>query len=334
MLKSCILYSLFWIGMLETVLAQDPRFSQYFASPLTLNPAYTGFFEGRFRLASNFRNQWLGVGDPFTTASIGFEGKFMSNQLYDDVWGGGVTAMYDRTAAGSYNSTYVSLSTAYHKQLDADGYQHLGLGFQGSFGSRVLDFNKISFNEQFASRGFDLSLPNGENFISRTAGYFDVNVGVLYNFHGERERYYLGSSLYHVSRPSISFLGNEEYVLPARYTVHGGASWLVGAYSELYVSGQYMQQGTAKETVMGLAYGHTVYPDDDGSVIYAGLWLRSKDALYPYLGYRWSDWQVGFSYDITTSPLGSAATRNRSYELSLVYTVPGKEKKRRFIPCY
>lgn len=242
--------------------------------------------------------------------------------------------MYDRTLTGAYNSTYVSLGTAYHKQLDPDGYQHLGLGFQGSMGTRILDFNKISFNEQFSSRGFDLSLPNGESFISRTATYVDANVGVMYNFIGERERYYAGASLYHVARPSISFLGNEKYVLPSRFTAHAGGSWLIGEHGELYVSGQYMQQGTSTEAVAGLAYGYTLNPGNDGGIMYAGMWLRAKDALYPYIGYRWADFHFGFSYDIITSPLGTAVTRNRSIELSMVYTVPGKGTRKRYIPCY
>ena len=35
--------------------AQDPHFSQFFASPLTLNPAFTGKFDGLFRVAGNYR---------------------------------------------------------------------------------------------------------------------------------------------------------------------------------------------------------------------------------------------------------------------------------------
>ena len=42
----------------ESVQAQDPAFSQFFASPLTLNPALTGKFNGTLRVAGNYRNQW------------------------------------------------------------------------------------------------------------------------------------------------------------------------------------------------------------------------------------------------------------------------------------
>ena len=41
-----------------TIRAQDPAFSQFFASPLTLNPALTGKFSGVVRVAGNYRDQW------------------------------------------------------------------------------------------------------------------------------------------------------------------------------------------------------------------------------------------------------------------------------------
>jgi len=37
--------------------AQDPHFSQFFASPLTINPANTGNFSGSLRAALNSRTQ-------------------------------------------------------------------------------------------------------------------------------------------------------------------------------------------------------------------------------------------------------------------------------------
>ena len=43
------------------VIAQDPHFSQFFASPLTLNPAFTGKFDGSWRLAANHRDQWPSI---------------------------------------------------------------------------------------------------------------------------------------------------------------------------------------------------------------------------------------------------------------------------------
>jgi hypothetical protein len=89
-MKRYILLILLLFPMLYSK-AQDPHFSQYFVSPLSLNPAYTGFFEGPHRLAINYRNQWLGAGEPFNTGTISFESRLLKGKLANkNVWGLGV----------------------------------------------------------------------------------------------------------------------------------------------------------------------------------------------------------------------------------------------------
>jgi len=314
--------------------AQDPQFSQYFSSPLSLNPAFTGYYDGTHRIASNFRNQWVGAGDPFTTASVSFDTRVMREKLNKNLLGIGVMAMTDRTASGSYNSNYVSLSTAYHQSLDEEGYQHLGVGFQGSIGTRILDYNKVSFNSQFASRGFDLTLPNNENFVTRRASYMDFNVGLMYNYLKDRNRFYIGTSYYHVNQPNMTFLGNDPYILPARFTVHSGASFLVGSQGELFLNGQYMSQGGFTNQVIGLAYGYSPQQSNEENVFYAGLFYRHKDAVYPYIGYLFNDLQIGVTYDVNTTNLQISNSRNKSFELSIIYHFFNQNELRRVMPWY
>jgi len=201
----------------------------------------------------------------------------------------------------TYNSQYASLSAAYHQGLDEEGFQHLAIGFQGSMGSRSLDYNRLPFNAQFSSRGFDLTLDNTENFVTRRSTYFDFNVGMMYNYLKDRNRFFFGASYYHVNQPTLTFLGNDPYVLPARLAIHSGASFLVGRQGELFLSGQYMSQGGVVNTTFGAAYGYSPFEMDDNRVMYAGLFYRHKDAVYPYIGFLFNDLQIGISYDINTS---------------------------------
>ena len=53
--------------------AQDPHFSQFFASPLTLNPAFTGKFDGQWRLAANHRDQWPSIPKAYVTTSASLD---------------------------------------------------------------------------------------------------------------------------------------------------------------------------------------------------------------------------------------------------------------------
>ena len=314
--------------------AQDPHYSQFFSSPLSLNPAFTGYYDGKHRLATNFRNQWLGAGDPFTTATLGFDTRLMADRMENNILGVGINLIADGTATGTYNSNYASLSAAYHQGLDLEGSQHLAIGFQGSMGNRVLDYNRLPFNAQFASRGFDISLDNTENFVTRRSTYYDFNFGMMYNYLRDRTRFYIGSSCYHVSQPKMTFLGNDPYVLPARITVHSGASFLVGQQGELFLSGQYMSQGGVSNSTIGAAYGYSPHEMDDNRVFYAGLFYRHKDAVYPYIGLLLNDVQIGMSYDVNTTGIQTSSKRNRSFELSVIYHFFDPNSLRRVMPWY
>ncbi|MFN5930178.1 MAG: type IX secretion system membrane protein PorP/SprF, partial [Sphingobacteriales bacterium] len=66
---------------LDFVQAQDPHFSQFFASPLTLNPANTGNFSGRLRVAGNYRNQWPDFGNAYITSTIAVDGSLFRKSI-------------------------------------------------------------------------------------------------------------------------------------------------------------------------------------------------------------------------------------------------------------
>ena len=67
----CCTISCMWM---KNAQAQDPHFSQYFASPMTLNPSLIGKDVADWRAAINFRTQWWGSGiSPYTTTTISLE---------------------------------------------------------------------------------------------------------------------------------------------------------------------------------------------------------------------------------------------------------------------
>src|ERR1041384_3856408 len=93
--------------------AQDPSFSQFFASPLNINPALTADINGKWRVISNYRNQWIGPSNPYTTGTISFDSKIFQNLASNYVdentrIGVGSMLMYDQSLAGGLKSTYAS----------------------------------------------------------------------------------------------------------------------------------------------------------------------------------------------------------------------------------
>src|SRR5215467_5893824 len=106
---------LFLIFTLHSVLigisyAQDPSFSQFFSSPLTLNPALTGKFDGILRVAGNYRNQWPSVNNAYITSTVSVDAAILRDRIPDnDKFAIGMMAMTDKTANGILTSNYFSL---------------------------------------------------------------------------------------------------------------------------------------------------------------------------------------------------------------------------------
>ena len=302
--------------------AQDPHFTQFFASPLTLNPAFTGLFAGDARIAANYRNQWAAIAEPFVTGTVSADFGILKNTVpYNDRWGVGGVAMYDRQAGGGLKTTYLGFSTAYHKGLDQEGLQSLAIGFQAAFVQKRLDFSKLVFENQLTNLGFDPTVPSGEYFAKSGVSYPDINVGLLYNASlGTFGNAYFGASYYHANEPDQSFLEGKDAVLHNRWTIHGGGGWAPTPKTRIYLSGLYMQQAGASEWVGGGAVGFVINNDPmDASLFYVGSWYRVNDALNPYIGLELKTLHIGLSYDINVSNLRAASDYRGGAELSVIY---------------
>ena len=147
-MKKAILF-LISVTAAIVIKAQDPHFSQFFSSPLTLNPAFTGKFDGEWRLAANHRDQWPSIPKAYVTTSASFDFGILKSKIpKGDVFGIGISGLSDQSADAALKLNYGSLSLSYHKALDEDGYNTIGAGFQATFSSAILDRNKLTFEDQ------------------------------------------------------------------------------------------------------------------------------------------------------------------------------------------
>lgn len=316
MRKLTLFFILFLCSLTAAVKAQDPHFTQYFASPMTLNPAMTGYFKGDYRISANFRQQWWSVGSPFLTNTISYDTKLMQTKIHEnDIFAAGILALYDQSLNGGYKSINVSATMAYHKALDIDGISNIAAGFQFTYATRAINFASLDFASQFNGSGFDTNIPSNETFANNRRSYLDINTGMLYTYKTESTEFYVGGSIYHLTSPNVSFLKDGDFRLPIRFTVHSGSRFKIGGNGdELFIGGLYMDQTGATEKAFGIAYGYAL---SDEASIYAGSWYRVKDAIMPYIGLNYNSIQVGASYDIVTSSLKKASPKNGSFELSL-----------------
>jgi type IX secretion system PorP/SprF family membrane protein len=314
---------------------QDPHFTQFFASPMTLNPAYTGFFNGDLRIAGNYRSQWSSISTPFITGTVSADMDILKNIINpNDVFGIGIMALYDQTGGGGLVENYVGISTAYHKSLDVYGDQTLGLGAQVTLVQKRLDFSRLIFEDQLGTEGFDPNISSGENFTNTNITYSDYNVGLLYNatIH-DNSNLYVGASYYHITQPNESFLG-ETNRINARISIHGGGAFPINATTKFYTSGLFMQQGGAREIDFGGAFGLTVDNDPDlPTIFYVGSWYRWNDAINPYVGLETKGFKVGLSYDVNVSSLSTASQFRGGIEISVIYIKPASTPGRKHLTC-
>ena len=243
----------------------------------------------------------------------------------------------DKSAAGAVSFNYFSLSTAYHKGLDEDGYSQLGTGFQVTYSNMMINTADLKFEDQLTPFGFTGVTQETFNNSTLKSNYVDVNAGLLYTASTtDKNNLYAGVSLYHINRPKQQFTqannNGATYTLYPRATFHAGGYFPVGQVTTLHLSGLYSTQAGAHETLLGGAVQFNVIEDTyKPTNFYAGGWVRLGDAFIPYIGLEYQSFRVGVTYDINTSSLKTASESRGGIELSLIYLLQNEGSKT--LPC-
>lgn len=312
------------IGFLIGSLAfgQDPSFSQFFSSPLNVNPALTGNINGDWRVVSNFRDQWIGPASPYVTGTASYDQKVLQKKMphieEGNTMGVGVMLMHDYAMAGIVRSTYASANLSYGVKLsEGDIIQKLTAGFGAIYGHRTIDYSRLDFEEQFTGFGFNTNLPTGEVALSSMKPYFSSSVGLLYNIRSEKSNIDLGVSAFHINRPRQTWLKDENQRLEMRKVMHGNFETFLNDRLILNVNAIYQNQSRAKYFSAGGALSFYVN-EENNAMLTTGLWYWSRNAIVPYVGLSYNNMQFGFSYDATISKLKSAARKPTTWELSLI----------------
>ncbi len=299
--------------------AQDLHFSQYFNSPLLINPANTGFNpDYDYRVGGNYRNQWANVGNPYKTMSAWGDVKLFNNR-FENGWLGVGGALYkDVAGSGSLSTTSGFASVAYHQML---GYNSLlSGGFGLGFTSKRIDISKLTFDNQWNGKFFDFTIPPNEPFQYSQSSYLDLQMGLNYAYFASENVYFnAGVSIMHINRPRESFFDPtvSDNRISRRYTAFANSNikiqnlWILNP--NIYVS----KMGNAWETVAGFNANRDLSGDGLQQLI-IGLYYRNKDALIPMIGFETNDLRITVNYDATISSLGKLNGTRGAYELSIV----------------
>jgi len=322
----------------STANSQDIHFTQFYASPLTLNPALTGYFDGAWRVSAIYRNQWKAIGGhPYSTAGLGFDMPFFCN---GEQFNGGVVVVSDRSGVVGLISNRVYLNLSYLRHIEKNT---VAFGIQPGFVLESTDINEYTFNEQFDLGNpdvFNNSISNNETGLNKSFNFFDLNAGVLWtNQLTKKFKPEAGLTVMHLTRPTRSFSNtkNDTTRFAIRYVFHGGGTLKMGTKMRLKPNLLYMYQKKATEMLIGSNLEYDL-PSKSFKTVYGGTllrygWNNNLDASSWIVGLIWKNINVGFSYDINVSSLKAATNNRGAWEISLIYISPSTKPDKIRIPC-
>ncbi|MCF8231057.1 MAG: type IX secretion system membrane protein PorP/SprF [Bacteroidales bacterium] len=289
--------------------AQDVSFSQFYSSPLQLNPALAGQLEQCARIGLNYRNQWPAIPDAYQTYQVTYDQTLSSINS-----GFGLLVNSDRQGSNAY--VVNQAGGIFSHQIKATEKIVVSAGMQATYYQNSLNTEELVFADQINIGGTDEPSPTGI-IANETQSFVDFSGGLAFDYDN---KYYGGLAVHHMTEPSNSFTENDENYLSMKYTIHGGAMYKIepAIYEKktkvISPNFLYVQQGKYHQLNLGL-YAHIKpfifggwfrhnFENPDATIILLGLQLDNK-------------WKVGYSYDYSLSAL--SGNTGGAHEISLSY---------------
>jgi len=308
------------LAVVGNLCAQDLHFSQFFNSPLTTNPANTGFIpDADYRLGVNYRNQWSAVMTvPYKTMSAFADAQVFREKLENGWVGLGAVILNDVAGSGSLTSTKVYGSVAYHQMLGLSSL--VTAGFNIGWASKRIDNTKLKYPDQFDGKFFDNQLPTSVSLITNHVSYLDVQAGMNYAYFPQENVYInAGYSIQHVNRPKETFFADmsNQGRVPMRHIGFVNAILKVHPRVIINPNVYFTTQARSSELVLGLNANYNLSEYGEKQLL-AGVYYRFGDAIVPMVGLEIANIRLSFTYDVTMSQLSKFNSYRGASEFSLL----------------
>ena len=309
--------------------AQDIHFSQFYDSPLNLNPATTGDFDGSYRLVGNFRRQWTSVSsNPFRTTSFSADAH---DFLKAKNFGLGLVLFQDIAGDSRLKDLRGRLASSYTLNFGKDLVHQIRLGGAAGINQFSLDYSDLNYGDQFNGNRFDPNLPSMETEGASDGGILiNAAVGALYWFKSKKLRKFnLGISLANLNRAKKVFGPGDAARIPRRLTIHSQVVWPLKTNWYLEPFALFMQQGVYRQFNIGSTLRYDLDPRKfNYRAVFVGGSSRIGDAANLTAGLYYGPWKFGLSYDINYSRLTAASNYRGGAEIAVIYIVPALLPKR------
>jgi type IX secretion system PorP/SprF family membrane protein len=338
-----VIYFLLIILGVKNTLAQDSRFSQYYAAPLYLNPALTSS-EKDILFGVNYRNQ--GVGQiPYKTGLFSFIYPILlKGPETRHVGGIGFSLLND--IAGEYGEVKtngVNISGAYNIKLNFHGTQYLAVGAQMNALQYRVDFGDLTWPSQISYNGFDRSItPSMVMFDQMTI--LTANAGATWFYNSKQRPYKIvrnykffhGFAISNLNSPNQSFLLDDDYRLPWLYKIHGGGSFVLNQNTSISPNYLIMRFNGINQYNIGayFTYTHEMKNNKKTTLndiqFHVGSWYRAGDSFIFSMGISNEIISGAISYDLNSSSSRFNLGRQGAMEVSLGYRISRSKSIKRF----
>jgi type IX secretion system PorP/SprF family membrane protein len=329
--KTLLLLIMFLVLSAIESMAQDPQFSQFYATPLYLSPSYTGTVK-KSRLILDNRIQWASLPKAYTTYSLEGDHNYQKRNF-------GVGFVFTRDVAGEgrLSQNTIGLLYAYRLEIKNIITFRPGLGFYYTLTS--VDFLRNTFFDQINQSGQSQGSTVASIPADNQRGYPDATASLLIHTSG----IWLGFTADHLLRQNQSLIRYIDYI-QVKYTLFGGARIPLATHS-LFSQGQslsasflYKRQGyfnqldlsailSARPYMVGLSFRGIPFLKQGMS------YYNSTDAVVLHIGYTFKDFTFAYSYDLTVSKLATAT--GGAHEISVIYDLSelASPKRKKAMPC-
>ncbi|MGP8216664.1 MAG: PorP/SprF family type IX secretion system membrane protein [Bacteroidia bacterium] len=334
-------FLVFLCGIGSASYGQDIHFSQFFESPLTLNPALCGVFNGQIYAGINYRDQWASVMPTYGAAFNTMAATFMLHNIMKKWEKGylspGLSVYNDKSGDASIGITEINLTLA--SGIFLSDKSSLAAGIQAGWAQQSINLNGLSWDNQYINGQYNPNAPTGETSIGNSFSYVDFSAGLDYSYgvgqtnmtSNDQFKANFGAAVFHVNQPDMSYFGasGPGTKLYMRYVAHGYVDYgLPNTNIGLVPGFVYYNQGPANEFDLGMKIRYILREESKytgyskGSAFDVGAYYRWGDAAIVLTQLEFSNYAVGFSYDFNASALTPASSGKGGFELSLRFINP------------
>lgn len=326
--KITLILLLIVMGM-QGVKAQDVGFSQFYANPLYLNPAFAGSKVAP-RISLTYRAQWPGLVSAFTTVSGSYD------QYIPDLHGGiGAILMSDRQGDhGMLGTTTMGAMYSFRFRVHEDIYINLALQASLTNARLVWDENTMRWPSQTDPSGGFINTSSAVAPDKTSIIYPEFASGVM--VYGPA--WYAGFAAHHLNRPSQGFYSEDR--VPIKYSANAGGLINLSEerrrQSSLGLGQPVVSPNFIYQYQGGFHYfNYGLYLDWMPFLV--GVWYRNgienSDAFIFMVGVQQDYFKIGYSYDATVSELANSTAGAHEVTLGILLPVPEQKHKIKAIRC-